>query len=316
MDIAFCTYTNYVMPCGVMVKSVCCNNRDEEIIFHAVIDETVTQSDKASLLGVLDGERGKSIVFHLFDDPEVDSFPIRWKKTYNKSVYYRLFFPDLLPDVDKLIFLDGDIIVRHSLRPLYELDISDLAIAAVPDMNESKMSFYNRLQYPSSKGYFNAGVELLNLSFWRRNKIKEKCVDYLFRFPERIWLNDQDVMNIILKDCKKVLDLKFNLQDGMLWKEPDFFEFAKYGKELEDAVSDPVVLHFTNSKPWFKGCLHPYVDEFVKYQDMTEWKGVLLKRRMSLKDYLKRQLFIFLKIIPRNPVNIYRDVALKESFSQ
>ena len=64
---------------------------------------------------------------------------------------------------DKVLYLDVDMIVRHSLDSLWDTDINDYAIAAVPDMDEQSHIESNRLPYPMETGYFNAGMLLINV---------------------------------------------------------------------------------------------------------------------------------------------------------
>jgi lipopolysaccharide biosynthesis glycosyltransferase len=208
----------------------------------------------------------------------MDNFPrLGEVKAYiTKATYYRLFISDILPEsVHKIIYMDGDIIVRHSLKDLWETDITKYAVGAVTDMAEAKHDF-KRLGYDSNKGYFNAGVLLINVDYWREHHLKDAFMDLIIDEPQRIVLHDQDVLNITLHDYKYNLPMKYNVQNGFLWKsEYNQFgdKYSDYESDLKEAISDPVVVHFTdNKKPWHYEDCNPYGYEFTKYKKQTEWR--------------------------------------------
>lgn len=304
MDIVICTDANYIMPCGIMIKSICENNKNEHIYFHFVVNDSVSQCLKTQLTQIVEPYNNKRIEFLHIDDRKLDGLPIPMKR-YTKSVYYRLFLGELLPsNVHKVLFLDGDIIVRDSLRPLYDTNIDDVAVGVIPDMGDANMSFYNRLRYDSGKGYFNGGVLLLNLDYWRTHNVLGRLIDYLNQYPDRIVLNDQDVMNVVLQDEKHNLPLKYNMQEGFLYKYNTNFEWLKYENELQEALTNPTIIHFTHEiKPWYKECPHPYTSEFLKYKEMTIWKDVpLMKYKKKVQGNIFRKIVFYIDRYKGRPI--------------
>lgn len=101
--------------------------------------------------------------------------------------------------MEKLIYLDCDIIVRHSIAKLYDIDIEDYLLGAV--YHNDKLSVNNgafkRLHIPVEQGYFNAGVLLINLKKWREEHIYEKSIEFLRNNSESIVNHDQDVLNVV-----------------------------------------------------------------------------------------------------------------------
>lgn len=286
MDIVVCADANYIMPCGIMMTSLCENNKNENILFHFIVNDTVTAPLKEQLARITKSYNNKNISFITIDDNDIKDLPLPLKR-YTASVYYRMYLAKIFPDnIHKVLFLDGDIIIRDSLKPLWETDISDVAVGVVPDMGDANMDFYNRLQYDSCKGYFNGGVLLLNLDYWRTHNVLERLLDYLRKYPDRIRFNDQDVMNVVLQDEKKILPLKYNMQEGFLYKRNQNFEWRKYGNDWKDAIKNPTIIHYTHEiKPWYKGCPHPYINEYFKYKSMTIWKDLPLKEyKMNIPD--------------------------------
>ena len=94
------------------------------------------------------------------------------------------------------------------------------AAGVIPDMSIDDIRIYNRLQYSPSLGYFNAGVLLVNLRYWRENNLSESFFEIINKYPERLRYHDQDVLNIVLKEIKLTLPLKYNVQHGYFLQGP------------------------------------------------------------------------------------------------
>ena len=194
--------------------------------------------------------------------------------------------------------MDGDIIVKHSLIEMYETNIDNIALAAVPDRDEGQIYLYNNLRYEQSLGYFNAGVLLINLKYWRQYNLLQEFIEFATKYPERIKFHDQDILNYVLRNNKKKLSLKYNVQDGFFKKVPNIS--WEYEDELMEAINNPYVIHFTCggiNKPWCKGCNVPYKEQFFKYRNLTKWSNqplqkVSLPYKTRIKQYIKNILIL------------------------
>ena len=107
--------------------------------------------------------------------------------------------------------MDGDIIVRHSLQPLWKTDLTGFALAAVLTGFSHDLQIYNRLKYASGLGYFNAGVLLISLDYWRVHHVAERFANIINARRNDITGHDQDVLNIAFCDKKILLPTKYNL---------------------------------------------------------------------------------------------------------
>ena len=258
IDIVVCIDKNYVMPCGVMLHSICKNNQESEITFHIVIDESVNQTMQQSLENILLPKSSKKGRFYYINDdysylPRLDE--TNPKKYITKAAYYRLYLTKILPqNLNKVLYLDCDIIVRRSLIDLWNTDLGNNFVGVIPDVGEGMIDKYNRLRYPPHKGYYNSGVQLINLKKWRDEKIIVKFADFMKEHPDWIKLHDQDVMNKIFCDSKCILPITYNFQEGFLWNDI-FYDYWKYEEQVLSARKDPVILHFTDSKPWIEGAV-------------------------------------------------------------
>lgn len=288
MDILACTDKNYIMPCGVMMRSVCENNLNEHIIFHLIIDKSVDDKCKNKLQQCLVGNT--SIQFYHFNDSILTKYTIGKGHHLTIATYYRLFICNLLPqNISRIIYLDCDLIVRHPLNKLWNTDLTNKALGAVTDMGEAMTERYSRLSYPRSLGYFNAGVLLINIEYWREHNLQDVFWNYMKENIDKLKQHDQDVLNYTCRDCKVNLPFIYNSQDGFGYNRA-YFDVKKYAQELPQALTAPVILHFTANKPWEKECDHPYKNEFFKYQNLTPWKGMpLIAAKVPLT---KKQKFV------------------------
>lgn len=282
MHIVACLDSGFVMPTGVMMYSVCANNLEVNIDFHLVVDESVTDSDKNDLVNTVCQFKDTCINFYDISSRLSAVFPLYKDEWLTRSTYYRLFLTEILPkSIDKVLYLDGDCIVRKSLIPLWNTDLSENAVGAVFDGAEGNIEYYNRLRYPPQLGYFNAGVLLINLSFWRYHNVLKLFIDYIESHSERIKCEDQDVMNVVFQRKKVFVPAKYNVQTFFL-RRVTVWDYWKHESEINEAISDPVIVHYTTKdKPWIAYSHHPnpFSGSFYKYQDQTKWKGVRYETR-------------------------------------
>lgn len=295
IDIAACADRWFVMPTGVMMVSACENNPETDVVFHIIVDNSVTTDDCQDLKDIVAAYRGKSVVFYNARDKiQRESFPKGMDRNdITKTAYCRLYLAELLPqDLDKVLYLDGDVIVRHALLPLWNVDLGENAVAAASDCSSGRIEYYNRLEYPFELGYFNSGVLLVNLKYWREHQVLEDFESYMDKHADSIQLWDQDVLNVVFRDKKVSIPLKYNLQHPFLWKKSDSYDYWKLEQEVLEAREDPCIVHFTGTfKPWriFLADPHPFNSTWDKYQDKTKWKGIKYEHRTK-KQRLRRHV--------------------------
>lgn len=277
MDIVVCTDNNYVMPCGVMINSICKNNQELDINFHIITDESVPPEFQQSIKNVIYSKSLKKVYYYHINGNNLRGLPrldqTNPKNYITKAAYYPLFLTTLLPsNLNKVLYFDCDLIVRHSLNDLWNTNLGNYSVGVVPDVAEGVIDKYNRLRYQPTKGYFNSGVILINLKKWREESVLNNFLQFIETHPDWIKLHDQDVFNKVFCDDKLILPITYNFQEGFLWNDL-FYDYWKYEEQVLMARKDPVIIHYTDSKPWNKGCEHPFREEFFKYQKGTEWEN-------------------------------------------
>lgn len=290
IHIAFNIDSNYMQHCAVTLVSIFENNKDESIAIH-IIARGLSDANK-QILREITTKYHNEIFFYEPDMKLLEGFNIRkFSKRISIATYYRCILSRLLPEsIDKLIYLDCDIVILGSIRPLWDISLDGVGVAAVEDMGCREPERYEVLQYPMKYSYFNAGVLLINMDFWRKHDIAQACIDYFHQYPERILYNDQDLLNSVLYKDKKLIDIKWNVQDAFY--RPSSHIIKEHNKQNIDALLHPIILHYTNRKPWTYDSQHPLRSKYFYYLDFTPWKG-----ERSLDKPINR-IKRFLRLLP------------------
>lgn len=168
---------------------------------------------------------------------------------YTEAASLRLLLPELLPDLDRVLYLDCDIIVRQDLAKLWsETDLGDNYLGAVYEAAiEGQAERFRALGCDPAK-YFNSGFLLMNLEQMRQEKVSERLLEacrvpYL-EFP------DQDALNQVCQGRVLPLSPLYNsIRTFFIPKyKPDFVR--QYSEELWHQVQHGGTIHYTGGKPW------------------------------------------------------------------
>lgn len=269
IHIAFNIDSNYVRHCAVTMASIFRNNQKETFCLH-IVTGGLKPEEKEKLCGLAE-HYGSRVEFYMPKPGQLDGFTIRkFSKRISLATYYRCVLSDVLPaEVDRVIYLDCDLLVLGQLRPLWETPLDGAGLAAVEDIGADDAPRYEVLKYPMADSYFNAGVLLIDLDYWRRHDIPRKCVEYYRTYPERIVYNDQDILNSIFHDNKKFVDLRWNMQDAFYRPLPKFDDAWRAAHAAD--LRKPAILHFTNRKPWEYDNQHPLRRLYFCYNEFTPW---------------------------------------------
>jgi len=164
---------------------------------------------------------------------------------YSKpEIYFRLLAPYILPEsIDRILYLDADIIINGSLHELYEQDFEGAYAAVIKDrfdFCDEVVLQKKKLGMIDSDVYFNSGVMLMNLSVFRENIKLNDIMDFIEEHRDKLFYFDQDILNCLLLEHKKLCDLQYNFQ-AYPFEKLDLFEIIK----------TTTVLHYTDQpKPW------------------------------------------------------------------
>lgn len=283
MNIAYSTSDLYSELAATSIASLFENSKDAEEINVYVIDIGISEKHRQDLLD-LAAVYGRHLEF--LEDLNVEDIAHtkidvgRW----HISTFSRLFLLHVLPKgMDKIIYIDCDMIIRHSLKTLWEMDMEGTWCMSADDCR-GKM-YRKDIGIPMDSIYTNNGLMVIDLDAWRKNDVESKFIDFINEYHGDITYMDQGVLNGVFQPLKKVklLPISYNAQtvcydlgfDGLQACRKPVWAYTK--KEFEAGIADPTVVHFTTcfmsgTRPWFKEDHHPYRDEFLKYRRLTAWK--------------------------------------------
>lgn len=225
------------------------------------------------------------------------------------STYSRLFLTRIMPkNVDKVIYIDCDMIIRKSLKDLWEMDMEDYYVMAADDCRGTM--YRDNIGVARDSIYTNNGLMVINLKSWRDNKIDQAFVEFIRKYKGDITYMDQGVLNGVLQPLHKVklLPISYNAQtvcydlgyDGIEACRKPVWAYSR--EEFEKSISDPYIVHFTTcfmsgTRPWFKNDKHRYRDEFLVYRSLTKWKDEPLMNDDT--KILKKLMTLICNIFPK-----------------
>lgn len=281
----------YVQHCGVMLCSLFMNNKNEHFIVH-IFHFSITEKAQ-SVLADFVRSMGNEIYFYKVGrlDFELPNLKCHY---ISAETYLRLMITDYVPsEINKVLYLDVDMVVMGSIRDLIDINMEGSLLGAIQDSpNQLRQE---RLNIPTGNGYFNAGVLLLNLKYWREHHITEKSIAFIKEHPERIRQHDQDVLNVVSEGRWKRISFKWNMLNTFFFRHP--VVEGKFLHELEESKRDVRIAHFSGGvKPWMAWEKHPYHKEYYKYLRYTPWKDYKPSLRQQWKAYK----------FPRNVLNVLR----------
>ena len=288
MDIACSTDRTYLKYCITMLLSFFDHNEGEEVCVHLLSNGLHT--DDIEMVSKVVERHKATLKAYKVDENLLNTFT-QGQSYITPTTYARLFLPEILPNnVDKVIYLDCDLIVLDSLKPLWDFSLQDGSeLAVVEDSCSANPTHYERLHLPKGHHYFNAGVLLIDLSLWRKKGFTTLAVELLRTSNLSLDYADQDVLNILCTGKIQYLPFRYNLQEPMLRKYiPEIRDEAR--KEVIESLSSPAIIHFTyRLKPWLYTSFHPYRKHFYYYFDQTKWRGE--RPIPSLKERLRRLMW-------------------------
>ena len=264
------------------VRIACCFNKHMELPF-LVLANSIKRHVKGDRNAVLYAFHSDPLVHDgaFFRSLDSGNFHVRFQPVQNQyedvavrnfntaATLMRLMLPILLEGVDRLLYLDTDVIALRDVAPLYDTDLNGCALAAALDYtlmgiypkngwrigaepNTLLMEDYLKevVRLSNWKAYFNAGVMVMDLNQFRKNGLIDAAGSFLERTNGRRLFNDQDALNHVVDGAFVTLDPRWNVQASRVEKD---FDGADAGLAGVGALwmSDPWVIHYCGGgKPW------------------------------------------------------------------
>jgi len=247
LDILVTFDQNYIKPFKVMLWSLLCNNPDATVRVW-LLYSAIPAAELDELREYCSLNRVPMTAIPVDPDLFRDA-PI--SDRYPKEMYYRLISPLLLPpSLEKVLYLDTDLLVINPLHPLWDLPLNDRAFAAASHTGVTGvMNGINRVRLNTQHDYYNTGVMLINLKRARPLVNLEEIFGCVREHEEDLLLPDQDVFNYIYgAQTLPVDDTVWNYDA----RNYTYYLMRSAGDcDLRWVMENTAILHFCGkNKPW------------------------------------------------------------------
>jgi lipopolysaccharide biosynthesis glycosyltransferase len=252
----------YVPHLAVMLHSLCANARTAPLSIH-MMDGGLPEAARHYLRKVVAVHK-VPIEFVSIDVRRLQH--LRLAEWFSPANYYRMLLPELLPQLDRVLYLDADIVVDDDVAPLWSTDLSGHALAAVPNVLHPKnpQDHVRNLGLKQARDYLNSGVLLMDLKRMRDSALERQLLDYAAAHPQLMLFADQDAFNGVLQGRWERLHPRWNVQTTMLEVAPPDQPLAE--ADLRQALARPAVIHYMGWwKPWRLWSNHPLRARYRKY---------------------------------------------------
>ncbi len=253
---------NYLKVLSVMLYSL--SQSDPEGVYTVyVVNNTLTEEDFASLSALL--PRTELVNVRVPEDL-LQNAPV--SDRYPTEMYYRLFAARYLPQqLERILYLDPDLVVLHSLRSLYQIDFDGKLFAAASHIESRTFRELNRrrLHLSEHAKYLNSGVMMMNLALLRKES-PQTIIDYIQSHKATLLLPDQDVLNALYADRTVPLDpMVYNLGEKYL-RLKNLHLPPQEKLTLDWVRSNTAIVHYYGrNKPWkehYRGSLGIFYHEW------------------------------------------------------
>ena len=263
MNILTAINKKYLPYFAAMIRSFADNNPGEHTVYIAT--KEVTGEDIEAYREYFPS--GLTFCPVSFCDDILEGAPT--ERRWPKEIYYRIFAAGFLPEtVDRILYLDSDIIVKGDLSGFYNTDFQDNFFVATTNVHSPFLKWFIRVKNGAAKNtvYVNTGVLLMNLKKLREEQDHDEVLRYIARRKFFLMLPDQDVISTLYGHKIKIEDgYVYNLNERKIrgWNR----RHGKKGEIGPEWVEEHAkILHYIGrNKPWnetYRGILKPYYDRY------------------------------------------------------
>lgn len=283
---------NYVMGMAVTLRSTFERLDPSRRMIAYVLDGGISDASKEKLRRSLPVDRA-TLEFVAIDRARLAKLPISHHA--NHCMYLRILSGEVLPEVDRAIYLDSDLLIVDDVGKLWDEPVGDRWALAVPETSAPVMDAvqslptwrraapymaslfpvpnYRTFDIDPAAPYFNSGVLVLNLKAFREQALAERMLRILEEHGRYAWCWDQYALNVALAGQWRPLPLRWN-QGSIVYDMPDWTYSPFSAEQFQSLKDDPAIVHFTTGvKPWHATCRHPRKGAFFETLDRTAWSG-------------------------------------------
>lgn len=271
----------YSRHAGALLSSLFSLHPDRSLVVHFVPGPDLTAENLERLAQVAE-RHSYDLHVHRIPPELTAGLPILGR--IGEIGWYRMLLGAVLPELDRILYLDADMIVTDSLLPIFDRDLGDDVAAAVENAYLPQREFdFARLDMDPDAGYINTGVLLLNLERLRAGAA-EAMFERGHRDKSLIKMAEQDVINMEFGDQIQRMHPRWNCQNALFVAREGTEEV--FGADVvAEAVENPAVIHFEGPgmcKPWHYMCDHPLRKIYLDHLATTPWRKPVYEGRTLL----------------------------------
>lgn len=258
--------SKYIRPLKVMLTSMFMNNPDEDfriyLLHSSIKDNEITDIEKFI------NSYGQKLFVIKINNEIFQNAPVVFH--YTKEMYYRLLAYKFLPmELDRVLYLDPDILVINPVRDLYDAELSGyLYAAAFHDVIMVKEINRIRLYPYKIDAYYNSGVLLMNLDLQRKLADESAIYNFVEKNRSKLIMPDQDIINALYSKQIKSLNEKLYNYDTRYYK---YYKIATNNTcDMDYIIRHTVFLHFCGrKKPWNKSYSGQFYSLYKYYERLA-----------------------------------------------
>ena len=296
--VAYFTSDLYAEPCGVSICSLFKNNKDFENITVFIIEDKISDSNKARI-NEISIQYGRKIEYITLPNPqeffEDDMFSIK----NLGHTFAHMIVGQLLPEgIDRVLCIDSDMLILDNLYDLWSSNLDNYYIAGCEGAPGS-VALEKEMGIPADHKHCNGGLLLINLKAVRSDNIEKKYVDYIksvLSQGKSLAAYEEEVMNKCCYPNVLILDARYNLMTICIVM--GYENFVKFRgatnfyteEEFNKAVKKPAIIHALNNfyvrkRYWEENSDSPFADKYLEYRKLTSWNNLpLIKVKRSFKQ--------------------------------
>lgn len=250
------TDANCVPPFAALLQSLKLSNRELDFVVHLLHAEL--PRDMRSRLADFADRIAIDLRWTPVDAPRLYELERRFLERSPKHLaapaFFRCLIGELLPEtINRVLYLDTDVINLRPLAPLLELDLQGKTAAAGRSTATGHLDMFGLVD----ADYFNSGVMLIDLNTWRRDDIGQRTIEFLFEHVERCRSWDQCALNVVLKDLVLPLGPEWNYFESLMQDVP---------------LIHPAIVHYVGpNKPWDDPTQQAFGAYYCNASQSTPW---------------------------------------------
>lgn len=279
MNIVYAANNDYAKYLGISMFSLFDHNRDLDEIIVYILSQGIHEENVKKLNTI--AERYRRVI-KFIDFSEFEKLiPFDFETAgFQPIILSRLFLCRYLPaSVERVLYLDCDIIVNGSIKELDHLALQQHYLAAVPELympTDRKVL----IGLKADETYYNSGVLLIDVGLWRAKNLEAVFMDYYQAMNGQLLYIDQDIINHCCKDKILALSYTYNLSTNLPYFPRYFLKKLQpaYDTDLADVyakiLKNPVIIHYMgDERPWIAGNFNKYRRRYEYYYKRSPWKN-------------------------------------------